>query len=115
MRLALTDLRDKKFKKALDRTLLRIVPAREALELKDAALLVFTIINQFLWPTWDPPDRAVIAASDAVHLAFQLAYRDPDLAVHAAQALLATLAPDPVSISIAMICVLIKWSPSKSP
>lgn len=109
------DLRGNKFKKTLDRALLRIVPAREALVIKDAVILVFTIANLFPATHLGDPDRTALAASDAVHLAFQLAYKDPDLALHAIQAVISPLTPDPVSISLTMICILFKCPPSESP
>ena len=114
MRLTRADLRDKKYTKALNRVVLRLFPTREAFELKDNVLFLLAVAGQM--PLNVPsPDQGVVGFSDAIHLAFQIAYNEPDIAFHALQAIFFPLAPAPVSILVSMFCILIKWSPSKSP
>ena len=113
MRRSREDFANKKYKKALDRALLRIIPTREALDFKDKALLAVAVANLAPPVNIPTPNRGAVAISDAVHIAFQVAYNEPGIAFHAAQAFICSIAPSPVSLPLAMFCILIKWSPSK--
>ena len=115
MRRSRDDLVNKKYKKAINRVFLRVIPTRETLDFKDKALLAIAVANLVPPVNLPTPDRGFVALSDAIHIAFQVAYNEPDIAFHAAQAFLCSIAPAPVSLPLAMFCILIKWSPLKFP
>lgn len=80
------DFRNKKFKKALDRTFLRLLPTRRILTVKDHILTLVTAYNilQTDPSTKMEPDKDFVLTSDVIQYLFQIAYKRPDLVTHMA-------------------------------
>lgn len=98
------DVSRRRYKRALDRLFLRLIPTREAIKVKDNTLLVITVINHIPMAPNIHINRAALVTSDLVHFAFQVAYKRPDIILHILQIVLS----DPVAFAFAMFCTLIK-------
>lgn len=119
MRRVKSDVREGKYRRALDRVVLRLMCTRSVIETKDNALLFLTAVNLLNVLPSIELDRDLLTATDLTQFLFQVFYNKSAMPSYLIEKILLVLAPLPddrnfVVLAVAMICIVIKWSRSKS-
>ena len=117
MRRVKSDVRNGKYRRAVDRVVLRLMCTRRVIEAKDNTLLFITVVNLLDILPRIEIDSDLANASEFAQFLFQIFYNKSGLLFYLAEriVLVITNFQDFVVLFLAMICLVIKWSRSKSP